>query len=72
MSRRRLPRSLLAFGTSRGFDNGPIEACVVRASGAGPRTLSITIALDIEAISEQADLEADDAPAGADRAWWAV
>jgi hypothetical protein len=29
------------------------------------------IALDIEAISEQADIEADDAPAGADRAWWA-
>lgn len=33
--------------------------------------LSITIALDVAAIEEQADIEADDAPAGADRAWWA-
>lgn len=56
-------------GVVRGFDNGPSEVCVVREGHRGPGTLARTVRDDVQAIAEQADLEGDDAPAGADRAW---
>lgn len=44
----------------------------VRRAGVprGVSLISITVALDVEAITEQAEDEGPDAPAGADRAWW--
>jgi hypothetical protein len=62
-------RRALAQGIVRGADSAPESPCVVRSPAGGPGTLARTVRDDVQAISEQADVEGDDAPAGADRAW---
>ena len=60
----------LAQGLCRGVPGAPVTPCV--AIRRRSWSLALVIALDVEAIGEQAEDEGEDAPAGADRAWWRV
>ncbi len=60
---------IVGIGEVRGAPNGPIEACVVRRKHRG-RAIMFTIALDIEAMAEQAEVEGEDGPSATDRVWW--
>ena len=67
-----MTRPRLSEGLCRGAETAPVTPCVARPAGVASYVFRVVVRLDVGMFEEQAEDEGEDAPAGADRAWWAV